>query len=216
MAGKAHNSAENMEFEKVSFEGSEKAANDNAVESKVLQDPDFQRLHAVAAHLEEIKDDATFKREAYKFADGLAKVLEDKDGYIHKAYKMMRKGWKKLGHGAQKAILLGEEHIPIAPPLVSSLIESGLLHYSGDPSPEARDKRIKEDREWTEKKEKWGTRIAAVFAPEIIEFMPVIELIQRFKSAKSDVFEIIRHRLDEIHIEEETHGKEERVIDKAA
>lgn len=218
MTEKAHENQpeDNLELEMVAFEGSEKPANDNGVESKVLDDPDFQKLHAVAGHLEEIKDDETFKREAYKFADGFAKVLEDKNGYIHKAYKMMRKGWNKLGHGAQKAILLGEEHIPIAPSVATTLIEAGLLHYHGDPSPEARDNRLKESKEWNEKKEKWGTRIAAVFAPEIIEFMPVIELIQRFKSAKADVLEIIRHRLDAIHIEEETHGKEGKVMDKAA
>lgn len=218
MSDKAHENRANepMEFHEVSFEGSEKAANDNGVESKVMDDPDFQKLHAVAGHLEEVKDDETFKREAYKFADSLAKVLEDKNGYIHKAYKMLRKGWNKLGHGAQKAILLGEEHIPIAPSVATTLIEAGLLHYNGDPSPEARDKRLKESKEWNEKKEKWGTRIAAVFAPEIIEFMPVIELIQRFKSAKSDVLEIIRHRLDALRIEEETQGREGKVMDKAA
>ncbi len=218
MTEKAHENQgnENLEFETVAFEGGEKPANDNGVESKVLDDPDYQKLHAVAGHLEEVTDDVTFQREAYKFADGLARVLEKKDGYVHKAYKAMRKGWDKLPHSAQWAILKGEEVTPVAPPLMNTLIETGLLHYKGHASPEDRDEALNEKREWDEKKTKWGSRIAAIFAPEIIEFLPVIELMQKFKNSKSKVFDIIRHRLDALRIEEETHGKEGKVLDKAA
>lgn len=205
---------ENRGFERFNLE--QEAANDNAKKSEVLDDPHFQRISKVADHLEEITDDDTFQREAHKFADTLAHLLENKESYVHKAYKGVRKAWDKLPHSAQWAILKGEEHIPIAPPVMNSLIETGMLKYKGHASAEDRDEQLHEKQAWNQKKEKWGVRIAAIFAPEIIEFMPVIELVQRFKASKSKVFEIIRHRLDTLKIEEETEGKEKKVMTRAA
>ncbi len=203
----------------------ETPANDNNFErgaqskestSKVANDVDLKRLHKVADHLEEITDDKTFKKEAEKFADDLATALENNNSMIHKLYKKFRHGWDKLPRAAQWAILIGEEKIPVAPPVFNSLIEAGLIRYRGETSPEKRDEALNEKRVWEQKKQKWGARIAAIFAPEIIEFLPVIDLLHRFQNSKAKVFEVIRHRMDALKIENVTHGKETRVMDEAA
>ena len=182
------------------------------VSSKLLGNADYKKLSIAADILDKITDDETFQREAGKFANHLAEMLEDPNGMIHKVYKAFRRGWKELPHVAQWAVLKGEEKLPIAPPVFHTLIETGLIHYNGYESLEDRDRDINEKREWEQKKQKWGSKIAAVFAPKIIEFLPLIDLLHRFQNSRAKVLEIIRHRMDALKIEDETGGKESRTM----
>lgn len=173
-------------------------ANDNGM--------DPEKLSTVAEHFEKISDDKTLKREAQKFAEWLNQ---------NSAFKKFRQGWDKLPHSVQWAILKGQQIVPMAPSWIETLIEMGLLKYKGHASPEERDEKINESREWNQKKTKWGLYIAGIFQPEIDAILPFLKPIEKLQNAKAGVLESVRHHLDTLKIEKETEGKEQKVMKKA-
>ncbi len=168
-------------------------------------DKDLEKMKKVAEHLESISDDKTLQREAQKFGEWLNQ---------NKAFKAFRKGWDKLPHSVQWAVLKGEETVPMMPAWFNTLIEMGLLQYKGHASPEDRDEKINEKHEWDKKKTKWSVYIASVFQPEVEAILPFLEPIEKLRNAKSNVLESVRHHLDTLKIEKETEGKEKKVMNK--
>jgi hypothetical protein len=176
----------------------ENPANDHAEE--------LEKVNKVTAHFEKISDDKTLKREAQKFAEWL-----NQNG----AFKKFRQGWDKLPHSVQWAILKGQQIVPMAPAWIETLIEMGLLKYKGHASPEERDEKINESREWNQKKTKWGLYIAGIFQPEIDAILPFLGPIEKLQNAKANVLESVRHHLDTLKIEKETEGKEHKIMENA-
>ena len=119
-----------------------------------MKNTDVDNMHAVAKHLETISDNKTLQSGAQKYAEWL-------DG--NKTFKKFRTEWDKLPHAAQWAVLKGEQMVPIAPAWFGTMIEMGLLKYKGHASPEDRDEKLNQGREWKQKSSKWALYIASVF-----------------------------------------------------
>jgi len=169
---------------------------------------ELKKVSKIADHLESIKDDETLQHEAQKFAEWL---------HGSKVFKKFRHGWDKLPHSVQWAALKGEDIASgIAPSMLNTLVEMGLLKYKGHASPEERDEALTEKNEWSKKKTKWGAYIASVFVPEVKAVLPFLGPIEKLQTAKSTVLESVRHHLDTLKIEKETEGKEQKVMSKKA
>lgn len=111
----------------------------------------------------------------------------------NRAVKKMKEFWDNAPHAVQWAMMNVPGVGGIYAPVIKFLVQTGVFEYKG-----AKDEKdMEEMSQWENFKMEWGTRIAAIFIPELRPILPLVQPLLELKGATEELMVDARYRLRE-------------------